>query len=337
MKESVPVASARSLSAWFLRLLAAAVATLLLLAPVTSASADPTPSPGQVEAQINDLWNKSEPLIEEYNKAHSQLTAYQAKASALQVLMQPLQAQVDAAMALVTAIAVRRYKQGLTSSGWNSLLTTGSPTTLADQLSLLEGMAVNQRDQIAQVTSARDRYAADKKVFDDLTAQQARIDADLAGKKKAIDDQLGQLRDLRLKAYGTTTGTGYYRPVACPFTPSAGPGGVAAAAACLQIDKPYIWATAGPISYDCSGLTKYAWGQAGVTLDHYTGTQYDETKRIARADLQTGDLVFYYGDRHHVAIYVGGGWVVQAPSYGDVVRMANIDEAGPTNGFGRPG
>ena len=59
--------------------------------------------------------------------------------------------------------------------------------------------------------------------------------------------------------------------------------------------------------------------------------------RVSRGDLRVADLVFYYGDLHHVALYVGGGWVVHAPEPGDYVRMAKMDEVGPVNSFGRPG
>ncbi|GEM_PF-522949 len=350
-KESVPVAAARGL-AWSLRtrslptrslrtaavrVLAAAGAVVMALVPVTSALADPLPSPGAIEAQITDLWNKSEPLIEEFNRVHGQLTAAKAHTAALEQQMRPLEDQIDAALAQVTAIAVRRYKQGPGSSVVNSLLTSGSPTELADQLSLLEAVAVGQRDKISAVTSARDKLAADKKAWEDLVAQQAKLDADAAARKKVIDDQLATLQQLRLKAYGTTNGTGYYRPVACPFVSVGGAADVAAQAACAQVGKPYVWAAAGPDSFDCSGLMKYGWGQAGVTLSHYTGTQYQETTRITRDQLRTGDLIFIYSDMHHVAMYMGGGWVLHAPSFGDVVRMANIDSVGPINGYGRPG
>ena len=80
-------------------------------------------------------------------------------------------------------------------------------------------------------------------------------------------------------------------------TETTGPGhggaSSAVAYAYAQLGKPYVWAAAGPDAFDCSGLTMMAWRQAGVYLGHYTGTQWNQTQRVAIADLRPGDLVFY--------------------------------------------
>jgi cell wall-associated NlpC family hydrolase len=80
-----------------------------------------------------------------------------------------------------------------------------------------------------------------------------------------------------------------------------------------------------------------AWAAAGVSLAHYTVTQHSQTRRISASELQPGDLVFYGSDLHHVALYVGGGWVVHAPKPGDKVRMAQMGQIGSINSYGRPG
>ena len=108
------------------------------------------------------------------------------------------------------------------------------------------------------------------------------------------------------------------------------------AKACDLIGKPYVFGSNGPNSYDCSGLTQEAWGSVGVHLEHYTKDQWGSTTPISRAELKPGDLVFYYSDLHHVALYIGGGKVVHAPHTGDHVRMASI-ERGPIAGYRRPG
>jgi cell wall-associated NlpC family hydrolase len=311
----------------------AASAVLLALAPGTVAHADPSPS--AIEAQIDTMWNQLEPLIEQYNGVHLQLKASQAKAAALQKQLEPLQAQVDAAMSQVSNMAVSMYKAGRASK-LNALLSSGSPTALADQLVLLNQLAVSQRLKINDVAAARDRYASQKKALDDVISQQSAQDVDLAAKKKQIEDQIANLQKLRLQAYGTGGGTGALRPVACPVEYIGGAAGKAAATACSKIGKPYRFAEAGPNYFDCSGLTQFAWASAGVSLSHQTTLQWNETKHISRADLRVGDLVFFYGDRHHVAIYVGADWVVHAPHSDDFVRMAKISQMGPVNGYARP-
>ncbi|NJC85754.1 NlpC/P60 family protein [Planosporangium mesophilum] len=310
---------------------AATVALTAVLFPAAHANADP--DQGTVEAQIDKAWNELEPLVEQYNRVHGELQANQARAAELQQRILPLQVQVDAAMAKVSDIAVQAYK-GRGTSTLNALLESGSPATLAQQLSVLNALAHDKRVQISDVTAARDRYAADKRVIDDLIAQQRRQDADLAARKARIESQLANLQALRQQV--TTAAATNLRPVACPVEYSGGRGGAAAKVACGLIGKPYIWAAAGPYGYDCSGLTLTAWSTAGATLGHYTNWQWQQTKPVNRADLRPGDLVFFFRDLHHVGMYVGGGWMVHAPQTGDVVRMAKIDVL-PIAGFRRPG
>jgi len=116
-------------------------------------------------------------------------------------------------------------------------------------------------------------------------------------------------------------------------TPPAGPqrGGAAAAiaAAYSKIGSPYVWAAAGPGAFDCSGLTMWAWAQAGVGLAHYTGAQWAMSRHISIAEAQPGDLVFNWapgagGDPSHVGLYIGGGAMIHAPSAGNYVRVDSI-------------
>lgn len=90
------------------------------------------------------------------------------------------------------------------------------------------------------------------------------------------------------------------------------------------------WGTGGPRGFDCSGLALWAWAQVGVSLPHYSGYQYNSGRRISVSNLRPGDLVFWAyntsdpGSIHHVAIYIGGGRVVQAPQTGDVVKVSTL-------------
>ena len=108
-------------------------------------------------------------------------------------------------------------------------------------------------------------------------------------------------------------------------------------AAMAQLGKPYQWGGSGPDSFDCSGLTMYAWRYGGVSLSHSAAAQYNETAHISLADIQPGDLLFYGSPISHVGIYVGGGQMINAPHTGDVVRYASINHGGMPVGIGRPG
>jgi cell wall-associated NlpC family hydrolase len=231
-------------------------------------------------------------------------------------------------------MAVQAYMGGGVST-LNAVLGVDSPAALLDQLAFVNVIARNQRAQIQAVATARDKYAGDKKVLDDIIAQQAQQDADLAAKKTDIEAKLADLQKLRQQAYGSSGATGVLKPVACPVEYLGGPGGVAAKKACELIGKPYVWGAAGPNGYDCSGMTMAAWAAAGVKLRHYTKWQWQDAKAVSKADLRPGDLVFFYSDLHHMGLYVGGGWMVHAPTTGDQVRMAKLDGR-PIAGYRRP-
>src|SRR3954452_22177758 len=100
---------------------------------------------------------------------------------------------------------------------------------------------------------------------------------------------------------------------------------VAVDTALAQQGKPYVWAGAGPNSFDCSGLTQYAYAAAGISLPHSSQMQSTMGTPVARADLQPGDLVFFYSPVGHVGIYLGDGLMVHAPTTGSVVKIVSLD------------
>jgi len=107
--------------------------------------------------------------------------------------------------------------------------------------------------------------------------------------------------------------------------PSAQVGTVIAYAR-AQLGKPYVYNTAGPDTFDCSGLTMMAWAQAGVSMPHYSGAQYSMFPHVALSELQPGDLVFKGpGGSTHVALYVGGGMQIAATHTGSWVLLQPVD------------
>jgi cell wall-associated NlpC family hydrolase len=313
----------------------AAMAIFVSLLPMTAAHA--APDVAAIEKQIEETWAKLEPTIEQYNNIHNQLKKNQAKSADLGVKIQPLQLQVDLALSRVGELAAQFYKGGGNTSAVRAILSSGSPTNLAEQLALLDQLAKSQRDQISAVTEIRDKYDGEKRQLDDLIKLQAAQDADLAGKKKTIESELNRLNGLRVQAYGSSTVGGSLRVGPCPAVYIGGAAGTAVKTACAQIGKSYIWAANGPDHFDCSGLTQYAWGKAGVSLTHYTGAQWKETTSVPASQARPGDLVFFYSDLHHVGMYVGNGIMVHAPHAGDVVRMKRISEYGVgVAGYRRP-
>ena len=117
-------------------------------------------------------------------------------------------------------------------------------------------------------------------------------------------------------------------PVAAP-APAPAPTGAAQVAldtAMAQLGDPYVWAGAGPNTFDCSGLTQYAYAAAGIQLPHSSKMQSGIGAPVGRADLRPGDLVFFYSPVGHVGLYIGNGQMVHAPTAGDVVKVSNVDD-----------
>ncbi len=128
--------------------------------------------------------------------------------------------------------------------------------------------------------------------------------------------------------------------VTTPVTPTGGGSGtpgasVAIAAAMSKIGSKYVWAAAGPNTFDCSGLVMWAWAQAGRSLPHSSAAMWSSTRHVSLSALQPGDLVFYGSPVHHVALYIGGGTIVHAPNAGSYVRTDSINYWKDIVGAGR--
>ena len=109
-------------------------------------------------------------------------------------------------------------------------------------------------------------------------------------------------------------------PVAAPTAAAQ----IAVDAALAQLGKPYVWGGAGPSTFDCSGLTQYAYAAAGIALPHSSRMQSGIGTPVASADLRPGDLVFHFSPVSHVGMYIGDGKMVHAPTSGSVVKITEL-------------
>jgi peptidoglycan DL-endopeptidase CwlO len=123
---------------------------------------------------------------------------------------------------------------------------------------------------------------------------------------------------------------------ASPDSTRSNKGAKALAYAKAQLGEPYARSGDGPSSWDCSGLTMMAWGSVGVSLPHSSRQQFSRGQPVAKTDLQSGDLVFFYSDIHHVGLYAGNGQVIHAPRPGKSVEYIKMSYM-PYAGARRPG
>ena len=117
----------------------------------------------------------------------------------------------------------------------------------------------------------------------------------------------------------------------------SGQAGAAIRAAQSQLGVPYRFASSTPgVAFDCSGLTAWAWGTAGVSLPHQSRNQYSSVPHVSASDAQPGDLIFYYSPISHVGIYLGGGMMIHSPQTGTSVSYTQV-RWNKVVGVGRPG
>ncbi|MEO6468297.1 MAG: NlpC/P60 family protein [Acidimicrobiia bacterium] len=215
-----------------------------------------------------------------------------------------------------------------------------------------EALAVRRADLERQRASAEAETAAAsaaKSKIDAANKQAAALKQQVNGEiatilqreaaaRAAAAQREAQRRAAAPPARAAPPGGGRGAPIPANFPDVPAPNGGAAAAVAFakaQVGKRYVYATSGPDTYDCSGLTGAAWERGGVSLTHYSGAQYQQTMRIGAGDLQPGDLIFYGpGGSNHVEIYIGNGGVVSASNPSTGVKFSSV-RYGSATGYGR--
>jgi cell wall-associated NlpC family hydrolase len=291
------------------------------------------PNAADLDRQVASTWQRLETVVEQFDTTRENLQTTRARLAAANAQLAPLDRQVGVLQEKVGTIAAGEYMV-TGDEPMSALLGARSPEELLDQLTMLDHIAHGHARDIAALRAAGARYEAERRDLTALAQQQAGQYRKLADTKASVEAMLAKLQALRSRAYGYGEATrSYNRSAYIPiFPPDAG--GTALRFAYQQLGKSYQWAAAGPNTYDCSGLVLASWRAAGKSLPHSSQLQWDDVQHIQRADLRPGDLVFYFSDIHHVALYAGDGNVIEAPQSGERVSVRNMDFA-PIHGYGR--
>ncbi|GAA3288776.1 C40 family peptidase [Dactylosporangium vinaceum] len=329
-----------------LRSMLIGLAVAAMVAPACAAHADP--SADEIQAKI-DKGNKDlELVVEQYNKTTEDLTATQAAITKLEGDLKPLQSDMEAAQAGASQVAINAYKTGNNLRTLSLMLGASSSDGFVDRVGTLEQISRNQQHDIATYSAAKGTFDTEKNRLNEQLAAQTRQKTELETRRKQIEGDIARLDDMQRKADAAaaaaaakaktptkTTTTTTTTSTSASSTAGCGSGaGTVVKFACAQLGKRYVYATAGPNTYDCSGLTMAAWKAAGVSLPHNAAQQWGKVKHISRSQLVPGDLVFYNG-LGHVGIYIGNNQIIHAPNSRTVVKVAPID-IDSLYGYGRP-
>lgn len=310
-----------------LRALVPALVALAVAGTATAAAAEPSAS--ELTQQITKASGNLEKVVESYNKLREEIKATRTAESAVAARLAPLQKSMSDAETKIGELAVVAYKTG--ELGAASALLDGGSDSFLSRLVALDRLAQDRKAEVDTFVTTRDSLTAEHARLDAARLKQEAQAKEMAARKKQIEADLDKLYEMREEAYGSATSSGSSYSGKIPSV--SGKAGIAVRYAYNAIGTPYVWAADGPNGYDCSGLTLAAWRAAGKSLPHNAAMQWDKVAHIGRGSLQPGDLVFYSG-LGHVALYVGSGKVIHAPTFGESVKLASVDMMSPY-GYGR--
>ncbi|MFE7028911.1 NlpC/P60 family protein [Streptomyces sp. NPDC057621] len=346
----------------------AAIAAGAVLVPApgpVQASAAPDPRGGTAPAaerpaaerpvaelltDLQRLYREAEKATETYNATEERLKRQRAEVAKLTGRLTAARLALHGSRGAAGRLARQQYQGRSEISSYVQLLLARDPQHALDQ-----GHVIRQVSQ--ERAGTMERLAGDERRTDDL-ARRARTALDgrlaLAEKQKKDRDlvrerlkdveellasltaeQLAQVAELErsgvAKAQDELVASGALGSTRRPTSE----GGAALRYAVAQIGKPYEWGAEGPDAYDCSGLTSQAWTDAGRPIPRTSQEQWAELPRVPLPELRPGDLVVYFPEATHVAMYLGDGLVIQAPRPGARIKVSPL-AANPILGAVRP-
>ncbi|MEU0437626.1 C40 family peptidase [Streptomyces sp. NPDC006290] len=336
-----------------------AVAAGVLLSPTPAAAA---PEPGQgsgsdaqrsVASLLTDLqraYRDAERATETYNGTAEKLKKQRAEVARLDAGLARARLSLQDSRGAAGRLARQQYQSSDDLSTYVKLLLARDPQHALDQGHLIGQLSLERAETVRRVAGGERRTdvlaRAARKALDGQLSLAERQKKERDAVRKRLDDVQQLLASLSAEQIAeldrfekSGTATAQKKVMASGALSSTRPptqeGEEALRYAVDQIGKPYEWGAEGPAAYDCSGLTSQAWDRAGRPVPRTSQEQWAQLPRIPLSKLRPGDLVIYFPEATHVAIYLGDGMVVQAPRPGAKIKVSPI-AANPLLGAVRP-
>ncbi|MFI8432448.1 NlpC/P60 family protein [Streptomyces sp. NPDC079020] len=316
-------------------LTAAAAAAVALSSQ--AAHADPKPSKADVKAEVDKLYHEAEAATEKFNGAKEQQDKLKKQVDALQDKVARGQEELNTLRGELGSIATAQYRSGGIDPSVQLFLAS-DPDDFLDQASALDQLTAKQTESLQKIQSKQRTLAQQRKEAQAKLGDLAEVRKTLGENKKKSSAKLAEARRLlntltvaerakmdadeqrASRAAGDRVELGNE-------VPASARGAAALQAAATQIGKPYYPGGTGPGSFDCSGLTQWAYAQANVQISRVTYTQVNDGQRIGRSALKPGDLVFF-NNTSHVGLYAGNNQILHAPKPGAFVRYESMNYMG---------
>ena len=294
------------------------------------AGASPQPTVAQVQAQVNQLTSQYDKVTEQLDQVGEQLSAAQTRLAQVRTADNHANAEFRAAQTTVAQIAAATFEDtGATSIA--GVLTSGDPSVVLRQGSLLMALSGNRNAETTQLLTDASQLAG-------VEQEQQRTESGIAALKTQLADHKNSLGKLIATEQTTldsltvpqqqtvksnTIGANGSTQKVTYTGPTGSQADQAVAFAYAQLGCPYVYGGTGPcqMGFDCSGLAQAAWGAAGVSIPRDSYEQWAELPHVSLSSIEPGDLLIYNGEGH-VAIYVGNGYIIDAPQTGmDVEKI----------------
>jgi peptidoglycan DL-endopeptidase CwlO len=294
------------------------------------AGAAPRPTVDQVQARIDQLTSQFDQASEQLDQASQQLSAARSRLSQVRVHLDHANARFAAAQASVAQTAAAAFEDtGATSIA--GVLTAGDPSVVLQQGSLLLELSGNRDAETGQLLADAGQLAAVEQQMQRTGAGIVALTGQLAAHKMALGKLIATEKAIlagltapqqqvvvsnSIGANGSSAPQQYTGPTTTQAEQ-------AVAFVYAQLGCPYLYGGTGPchLGFDCSGLAQAAWASAGMQIPRDSYEQWAALPHVPLSSVEPGDLLIYNGEGH-VAIYVGGGDIIDAPQTGmDVEKI----------------